>query len=862
MSITLVTILLVLDAILIEIARRRSLRTLSDANLFYGIFITGSALVFMANLLAPTPGTFYTALGWLFVTSLPAVWISASPNPRARALARDKSVVSFEDAPLHVVPSAEEVKNLRQSGIETKDLLCMVLADLDSEGNYQKSLLGLTKTCIFHLDIEGKVTAAKIDGLRKVKALVFTGGGQLEVTDSSENTSIWIRYSNTCARPIGTLAKRLNNYLESREKLIEYEGKKARNELSSDDELPDPPNLEISDEDEEDWRCPTCGMHLQESATVCPRCLNKGKSLLRIIRLAKPYWIKMSVIIGLMLFGTGLSLIQPYLTKLLFDDVLLAGVIDGEKRINLLIWIVAALGAIYIFGALNESLSGRLNTTLGAMVTRDLRAKAFNHLETLSLGYFNKQKVGGLMSRLDNDTGMVEELLVSGLRMVLINGLLVLGIAGALVAMNWRLGLLALLPAPMLISLSFWFWRHVRGRYQRYWDRVSRMSAFLNDSLGGIRVVKAFGKENQEVERFAGRNSDLYHAGVRADIMWATYKPGLNLIMNASSILVWYYGGTQVLNQEITPGTFVAYLGYMSMFYGPLMALTQINNFLTRSLTAAERVFEILDVQPDVKDFPEAIEMPAIEGRIEMTKVTFGYDPLYPVLKNFTLRAEPGEMIGLVGHSGAGKSTTINLICRLYDIQDGSIKIDGMDIKKVTQESLRKQVGTVLQETFLFSGSIAENIGYANLKASREDIIRAAMAANAHEFIMQKPESYDTPVGERGVTLSGGEKQRIAIARAILHNPRILILDEATSSVDTQTEQKIQKAMERLVKNRTTIAIAHRLSTLRRADRLIVLDNGEVVEQGSHEELMKKDGVYAKLVNTQAEMAQVMTLTD
>jgi ATP-binding cassette, subfamily B, bacterial len=375
-----------------------------------------------------------------------------------------------------------------------------------------------------------------------------------------------------------------------------------------------------------------------------------------------------------------------------------------------------------------------------------------------------------------------------------------------------------------------------------------------------VRVVKAFAQEEREIARFHPRSHELALAGITAEQTWMTVFPVLSFVTSTGALLVWYAGGRQVLAGEITLGTLVTFIAYLGMFYGPLQFLNRISEWLSRALASAERVFDVLDSEPDVREAEDAVPIPRIEGRVEFRNVTFGYDKHKPVLKGVSLEVAPGEMIGFVGHSGAGKSTMINLICRFYDVDDGQILVDGIDIRQIRQQDLRGQIGIVLQDTFLFNGTIAENIGYAKPGATPEEIMAAAKAANAHDFIVEKPDGYDTIVGERGQQLSGGERQRISIARAILHNPRILILDEATSSVDTDTEKQIQDAIARLIKGRTTFAIAHRLSTLRNADRLVVLKEGKVEEVGTHAELLEKKGEFHRLVEMQQEMSRIQAV--
>jgi len=390
--------------------------------------------------------------------------------------------------------------------------------------------------------------------------------------------------------------------------------------------------------------------------------------------------------------------------------------------------------------------------------------------------------------------------------------------------------------------------------------------------LPGIRVIKAFSQEDREVHRFAERNARVYDSEMEMITLWTLFGPVLRICGQVGSLIIWFLGGYWAVQTArgvyavgeanyLPPGTLMAFVGYMWMFYGPIHMIAHMDRWFNRAATSVQRIFEILDTPPAV--FSKVGARPAgdIKGHIELRNVTFSYDGVRRVLKNINLEIAAGEMIGLAGPSGGGKTTLVNLICRFYDVMEGAILIDGVDVRDYDVHDLRRQIGVVLQEPFLFRGTVAENIAYGKPDATREEIIRAARAANAHDFIVGFPDGYDTLIGERGQTLSGGERQRISIARAILHNPKILILDEATSSVDTESERLIQEAIGRLVANRTTIAIAHRLSTLRRADRLVILDRGELVEVGTHEELAKKsDGLYAKLLRTQNEMQSLIAI--
>jgi ATP-binding cassette, subfamily B, bacterial len=464
-----------------------------------------------------------------------------------------------------------------------------------------------------------------------------------------------------------------------------------------------------------------------------------------------------------------------------------------------------------------------------------------------------------VMSRVMNDTSVINTFLVDGIQNFLVNIFTLLFIGVIMFAADWKLALLVLAPTPLMMMMTRWFTKRVRPIYRRYWMIVSSMNAVLATSISGVRVVKSFAQEDREINRFTSRARDFYDTNLASNKLRIIYSPTLTVLNGIGAVIIWAVGGWQVIHGSMSAGTVIMFTGYMWQFFAPIQSLCDLNDQVQNAATAAERIFQLLDTPSEIQDQPEA-STPGILGRVEFDHVGFSYetnDGSAPVLQDINLTAEPGQLIGLVGHSGSGKSTLVNLLLRFYDVSEGQLRVDGIDIRELDSKALREQIGMVLQEPFLFSGTVAENIAYGRPDASTDEIIEAARAANAHNFIMNFTDAYDTEVGERGVKLSGGEKQRISIARAILNNPRILILDEATSAVDTETEALIQEAMERLMKGRTTFAVAHRLSTLKNSDRLVVLDHGKMVETGTHEELLEKpDGIYAKLVRIQTEMSR------
>ncbi len=595
--------------------------------------------------------------------------------------------------------------------------------------------------------------------------------------------------------------------------------------------------------------CPKCSRPLPEHSDVCEGCVNRGKTLIRLFQYAKPYQGRVLWGTVLALGGTVLELGPPKLTQWLVDDVLI------HRKASLLGPLVLGLIAMRLLVMVVQIARGRNVAFLGMKITVAIRGTLFEKLQALSLNFYDKRNVGSIMSRMTNDTGALYDVLVDGIPVLLNQGCMIIGIPVALLIMNWHMAVWALIPVPFVLVAVRWFRRKMMRVWSRFWHNWSRLGGTLNGILQGTRVVKAFHGETREVKRFDRRITELAHTGYLAESAWSNFFPVVMFTMSLSTFVIWWTGGRSVLDGEMSLGQLTAFIAYIAMLQQPLMMLQRIIDWSSRALTAAERVFEVMDTPVEIRNVEDAVRMPKIHGDVTFSDVHFGYDKAREVLHGIDLKVKGGEMIGLVGHSGAGKSTMINLLMRFYDPTQGSISLDGVDLRKIDLEDFRRQVGVVLQESYLFPGSIKDNISYGRPEASLEEVIGAAKAANAHDFIVTFPDGYDSYVGERGQRLSGGERQRIAIARAILHNPKILVLDEATASVDTETERMIQEALERLTDGRTVFAIAHRLSTLRNADRLVVIDDGKIAEVGTHDELLALEGgIYKKLVDMQQEV--------
>jgi ATP-binding cassette, subfamily B, bacterial len=582
--------------------------------------------------------------------------------------------------------------------------------------------------------------------------------------------------------------------------------------------------------------------------------------MFRLLRYLMPYRKQLLMGFSAAVIVTLASLVPPYLAGYVIDRVV-RPVQDGtlsRGAASSMAWIaVAAMAALYIVRQAAAHVRLRLMSVLGEWVARDLRAELYAHIQRLSLAFFSRKKTGGLITRVTADTDRLWEFLAFGVVDVSLSIVMLLGLGAVLLTLDWRLGLVMTLPVPVFCWLIYWHGESLNARFIRAFRKWSRLTDVLGDTIPGIRVVKAFNQERREIDRFVYRNDDVTEEINRIHDMWTTFWPMLMFAVHITTVTVWVFAVPRLLGvgHPLSAGVFVSFLLYTTMFVAPIEVIGQMVRTVNRATSSAHRVFEVLDSEPEVRDVAAPVRLEPVRGRVTFENVTFAYDGVRQILKGISFDVQPGELIGLVGPSGGGKSTVVSLIARFYDASGGAVRIDGVDVKSLDTGHYREQIGMVLQDPYLFHGSVLDNIRYGLPNAPLDAVVAAAKAANAHDFICKLGQGYDTVVGERGHTLSGGERQRISIARAVLHDPQILILDEATSSVDTETEREIQEALERLIAGRTVFAIAHRLSTLRRASRLFVMDSGRLAEAGTHKQLLDRpDGIYRKLYELQLQL--------
>lgn len=709
------------------------------------------------------------------------------------------------------------------TGVSPDSVVFSLPFDIDSRARHKKGHVTVTRT---HLTVYEENVLTKeyaLDTLARIEVQELIGASMLCLTAKDGKEECVCAFSQTYYFKYAELAKILEYYLKT--------------------------GVLTEHTDTPEATCPKCGAKLN-GASTCVFCASKKGAFLKLLFRLRPYRARFLVSLLCTFTLYAIDVVVPIFQRTLIDDLIVPNNRDMALFFKVALCICGARVLSLVFRALQDNSNYKISAAYG----RDLRRDIFAKTQALSVSGASRRTPGELISRVSSDAANVQEFVTRQGKEMILQTVSLVALIVIMFCTNARLALVIVLPLPIAVLLSAKSYNFLHIRYGDVWRKDVRASERLHDVLHGIRVVKSYGCEERETKAYEEVSGAWAKAMVDVDTSWYLIQPPIGYLFSIGEFLALFFGGSMILGHQMQLGELVQFTTYISMLYGPVQWLVSLPRVLARAGVSAGKVFELLEEPDDLPDAVTPLEVD-IAGDIEFDHVSFGYKAYNPVLKDVSFSIRQGEMIGIVGHSGAGKSTLINLVMRLYDPTDGSVRIDGHDLREISQNSLRSQVGVVLQETFLFNGSVLDNIRYARPEASFEEVVRAAKIAHCHDFITRMPDGYDTVVGERGYNLSGGERQRVAIARAVLHDPRIIILDEATASLDTQTEKQIQEALSRLTEGRTTIAIAHRLSTLAGADRLIVLDKGRVAEIGTHNELLARKGVYYKLVMAQRRTA-------
>ena len=758
--------------------------------------------------------------------------------------------------PLDIL-STEAAELIRKKGISEDDLAAVFKLDLDINGDFGEMWLAIRSdaSCIYRFTANGDtfdtlklalLVDPYVDNFTTTnRLLAFSHDAEDGSSElSSGDTVIIGNCTNACKRKLFAFVNIWTRLCRG-------------DEITEDDPIFEQFHA----------KCPRCGtVYEDQHRRICQNCIKKKGTFIRLLEYFKPFKRQFIVVFFCLLITSAISLLTPIVSgQILFDQVIseptyneageqITGRLHEMKYVYVLVGVLVGMALLSLLIGIIQN---RMNAYMSMHVTKNIKNDIFAAMQKLSISFFNSNPTGRLINRVNYDAVKIKNFYIDGLPQFMIHSLNFIGLTIFLFSINWKLTLIVFIPIPIIVCIFKFMLPKLWRMYSKQWRSSSSLNSMLGDSLNGVRVVKAFAKEAEETNRFYHYSTKLYKTNLKANLVSISIFPVVSLLIGMSSQAIWGFGGINVMNDTMTYGQFTTYLGYIGMIFGPLNFFTNFTNLVTDTLNSAQRMFETLDTVPEIIESSSAVKLEGgIKGDIEFDHVSFHYNPNRPILKDVSFKIHAGDHVGIVGHTGSGKSTIANLLTRMYDVISGTITIDGVDIKDLRVDTLRRDMAIVSQEVFIFSGTIAENIRYGRPDATYEEVIEAAKAANAHDFIMRLPEGYETLVGIGHRSLSGGERQRVSIARALLMSPSLLILDEATAAMDTETERLISEAVDKLVEGRTTITIAHRLSTLKNCNVIMAIENGELAEMGTADELLEKKGVYYALYTLQNEQME------
>ena len=727
-------------------------------------------------------------------------------------------------------PIPEKYKSYLYNCVNEEDVLFAVVGDLNLKGRYDESLMLFTREKLVAFDqcydnVFYELPYAEIENAQ-VKRLY--GNAIFRVKLKNKKKQSILRFSYASAEVADAAAVFINAINDGGDYIYEAETVKSVYHKQR-------------------CFCPKCGRKLPNPEAECINCAGKGKIISKFARYVIPEKKSLFICMILSVAATSLSLAPPYITKIMVDDVI------PSKNGSMLVTVLVALLGIYILQYVMNGFRSYWLRLAGDRITLNLKKDIYEKAQYLPLGFYDKISTGSVINRVNSDAGVIQTFIMKITQEAVVQAFTLVGLIIIMFSMSWKLALFSLIPVPVVVIAGRLFGKIIGPKYMRLWRRSASISTVLANSIPGVRVIKAFTNESETIKKFQRYCDEWYKEDKKLAVPSSVFPSLITFLVTCGSIVVWFLGGQMVIkgNSEISLGLLVSFVSYASMFYTPINFFANMSDSYQNTLASAEKILEIVDAEPE-NDFGKGNKPERIKGKIEFRNVNFAFDRSKKVLSNINLTIEPGDIVGIVGTTGSGKSTLINLLMRYYDDYDGEILIDGENIKNVDMKYYRDSIGYVQQEPLMFRDTIFNNIAFGSGRVHVEQVLHAAEVANAHGFISKLPDAYDTMLGERGVGLSGGERQRVSIARAVLKNPSILIFDEATAAVDSETEHLIQGAIERLISGRTTLMIAHRLSTLRKANKIVVVDKGEIIECGTPEELLKMKGKYYKLVEIQS----------